>query len=83
MATPLADPFGTELRIGDEVFFAGTDSRRKPTINRGRVEDLDLLFRKVLVLREGRSGNRISDSVQRLVWVDIVKVGVIPPPSER
>lgn len=75
----LTDPFGVQVRLDDDVFYAGTDHNRKPTINRGRVEAINIAERKICVLRSARSGHNIADSSQRRTWVDISKVGVILP----
>lgn len=79
MSVVLTDPFGVQIRRDDEVFFAGTDHNRKPTINKGRVEDINLANRKVLVRRSARSGNSVADSTVRLIWVEVAKVGVVLP----
>lgn len=78
MASLFTDAFGEPLRIGDEVFFAGSDQRRKPTINKGSIEDINAVLGKVMIRREQRSGNAVLDSVSRVLWVEITKVGVVP-----
>lgn len=77
--TILHDAFGRDLSVGDDVVFAGTDVYRKPTINRGEIDGLDVRGRKVRVVREGRSGNAISDFEQRRVWVGVSKVARLHP----
>jgi hypothetical protein len=73
------DPFGTAVKIDDTVFFAGKDQQRKPTINRGTVEEINIADRKVCVLRDARSGNATVDSAPRRVWVEVSKIAVVLP----
>lgn len=75
----LTDPFGVQIRIDDQVFFAGADYNRKPTLNKGYVEKVNLVSRRVLVRRTVRSGNAVADSTERLIWVEVAKVGVVLP----
>lgn len=72
----LTDPFGVQIRRDDEVFFAGTDYNRRPTINKGQVEAINVPDRKVLILRSGRSGNAIADATPRRIWVEVTKIAV-------
>lgn len=71
----LLDAFGEDLRIHDEVMYAGRDYQRKPTINKGVIEDINFVERKVLVLRTERSGLSVADTTERRVWVEAAKVG--------
>jgi hypothetical protein len=70
----LEDAFGHELKVHDSVAFAGTDYRRKPTINLGMIEEISLAKKKVKVRREGRSGRHSADNKERIVWVEVTKV---------
>lgn len=70
----LTDAAGAQLRLKDRVAFAGADHHRKPLINWGTIIELDTMFAKVCVLREGRSGRPGFDPTPRRVWVDAVKV---------
>lgn len=71
------DGFGFELEPGDEVMYAGRSGNRRPTLNKGRVEQVSPDTGKVLVFRTGRSGMHNCDIDQQRVWVHAVKVGKI------
>lgn len=75
----LTDAFGNQLRLDDEVYFAGTDYNRRPTLNRGRIDSLNVPNREVRVVRDARSGVNLTDNERRSVWVPCVKVGLINP----
>ena len=70
----LTDAFGEEVRIGDEVAYAGRDYLGKPTINKGEIDALNISNREVRVERTERSGNHIADTTPRRVWVSVSKV---------
>jgi hypothetical protein len=73
----LTDAAGAQLRLKDRVAFAGADHQGKPTINWGNVVELDVMFGKVCVYREGRSGIPGRDLQPRRVWVETAKVKII------
>jgi hypothetical protein len=75
----LTDAFGNQLRLDDEVYFAGTDHNRKPTLNRGLIDSLNIPNREVRVVRNARSGIGVADNERRSVWVPCTKVGLVNP----
>lgn len=71
------DAFGNEVMVGDQVYYAGRDSKNKPCLNRGEVIEADLSARRVCVQRNGRSSMHGADEKPRRVWVHLSKVGRI------
>lgn len=68
----ILDAFGHRIGRGDMVVFAGTDHRRKPTLNFGAIDELEP--HKVRVMRFERNGLGGADKEFRRVWVDREKV---------
>ena len=76
----IADAFGVLVDVGQVVVYAGIDYKRRPTLNKGIVEEI--APGKVLVVREWQSARNHLDATRRRVWVESWKVaGVMPFPA--
>lgn len=70
----ITDAFGSLLRKGYMVAYAGKSHKDRPTINIGVVDAINSVADKVCVLRLKSSGNSLLDESSKLVWVQRTKV---------